>query len=277
MQTISLDSQKIKLNGWKQGACLLVEQPAEIYITTQCMQERLPEGRYIVLSQDCDILNGSMEKEPVVELIEANLIPQSNAEFMVGKNPRQLHVELTEKNCCFELLPHKRFFIAHSYLEAIEADAINFTGQPLKLLLNWIGKRYKRPGFPDEFNRRIDLKVIRKIKATLGDKAKNSLGLFINLSPEKELAPNDTYKIRVKMLVPKDIYENESMLSDIEDGFDQILLLLAGVKYLEVTEGSQVQSMNSITANDFFELKQWDFDYISFLNGKDGETITPFS
>lgn len=277
MQKAVLNSQLIESNGWNQGACLLIDQHKEIYITTLCMQERLPDGLYIVLSQDCDVLNGNIEKESVVELIEATRLPKINTEFLAGKNPRQLHLELIEQNCCLELLPHKRLFIARSYLEAFQADTLFLTGKSLKLLLNWITKRYKRPGFPDAFNRRIDSKVIKRIKTILSEKAINTLGLFIRLSPEQELSPSETYKILVKMLVTKDIYEVESNLPNIEDGFDQILLLLEGVKNLEVIEGLQVQSMDSITANDFYELKQWDFDYISFQNDNDGETVTLFS
>lgn len=266
--------EKIKRNGWKQGACLLIDKSTVVHTVTQCMQERLQPGMYIVLSQDCDILNFSLEKEPVVEVIAANQIQQCNAELNTGKNPRQLHLDTNVSNLFLEISPNNRHFISRGYLENYNPASIEITSRSLKILVNWIAKRYKRPGFPDAFNRRLDSKLIEKIKRILSNKAVNTRGLFIRLHSEEELPQSETYNVILKLLVPKFNYEDEATLTNIQNGFDKILGLLEAVKGIKIIEESCVQSEDDITLHHYLELKPWDFDYISFLNGEDGsETI----
>lgn len=272
MQQKTVNSQLIKQNGWKQGACLLIDDSKKVNTTIQNVKIQLEKGLYIVLSQDCDILNNSLEKEPVIELILANKINEYDTEFTADKNPRLLHLTLNDDKVYLEVLPHKRFFISRTYLETLQAEAIRVSGQPLKVLISWIAKRYKRPAFPHAFNIRIK-PIIKKVKQILSNEAKNTLGLFIQLSPERELMPDKAYKVIIKLLVPKDIYENEKELLKIENGFDQILISLNKVNGIEVIAGSQVQSMDDITMHEYQQLKQWDFDYISFLNDESGETV----
>lgn len=269
---LKTDSQKIEKNGWKQGSCLLINNASKVKATIQDVHVQLKEGLYIVLSQDCDILNNSLEKEPMVELVLTDRIEKCNAEFTSGKNPRRLHLISTGNEICLEILPHRRLFISRTYLEVLHAEKITVSGQPLKVLVNWIAKRYRRPGFPNEFNTRIKSKA-EEIKQILSSKAKNTLGLFIRLSSENDLKPNKTYRVLVKMLVNKATYEAADELLEIEKGFDLILSLLDKVKGIKIIEGSQVQSMDDITMHDYQQLKQWDFDYISFLNDESGETV----
>ena len=61
----AIDNQKIKANHWQQGALLFVDINMRISIETPSMQDYLPEGLYIVLTQDCDLLNSDLQKEPV--------------------------------------------------------------------------------------------------------------------------------------------------------------------------------------------------------------------
>lgn len=273
-----VNRQKIKQNGWKQGACLQVDKSMEIYASTKSMQERLSEGLYFVLSQDCDILNSSLQKEPVVELISANQIAQCTNEFTTGKNPRQLHIKLAQGSQHLEFLPHNRLFIARTYLEKYLVSETGLSKQQLKILVLWTAKRYKRSAFPDTFNERCE-PIVNQIKQIFRNAAKHTHGLFIYLFSERELEPNEPYKIILKLLVKKSIYEDQEELSIIQGGFDEILALFDGIKGIEVITnlqnigGSQVQSMDDITVHRFQELKQWDFDYISFSNGEDGETI----
>ena len=273
MQQKTVDFQRIEANGWKQGACLLVDASTEIYVTTQCMQERLPAGLYIVLSQDCDVLNFSLEKEPVEEVIAANQIQQCDAELNTGKNPRRLHLDTNASNLFLEVSPNNRYFIGRKYLENSNPALIDMTSRSLKILINWIAKRYKRPGFPDAFNRRIGSELIKKIKRVLSNEAINTRGLFIRLHSEEELPQSETYNIILKLLVPKYIYENQEGLISIQNGFDEILYLLEAVEGITAIEESCVQSEDDISLHHYLELKPWDFDYISFLNGEDGDVI----
>ncbi len=268
-----LDSTKISQNNWQQGASLFIDSTKDIYVRTQYgdQQLRLKDGTYIILSQDCDIVNNCLEKEPVIEIIEARPMQQCNPEVSSGKNPRQLH--LGGENYALEFFPYKRLFISRHYLEIIPASEIKIEGSQLKILTRWIFKRTVRAAFPDSFNRRISTKNIKRIKQILGNEAKESLGLFVRLASKEELHNNQTYKILIKMLVSKATFDNEQALLRIEEGFNQIITLFYKIDGIEVIEGSQVQSMDDISAHRFLELQQWDFDYISFSNNEDGEII----
>ena len=264
---IDMDAKRIIKNGWKQGACLLVDASIEIYATTKCMGERLSEGLYFVLSQDCDILNQSLEKEPVIELIKANKILKCDHRSTSGENPRQLHMTLNKGNSCLEFLPHNRLFIAREYLEKRCADQVEIIGQQLRMLINWITKRYRRHGFPHAFNSRCK-PIMEDIKQILSNEAKKIRGIFIRLNTGGDLEADKTYKLIIKMLVPKEFYEDKQELSAIRDGFNKMLLLFERINGIEILAGSQVQSMDEITLHGYQELKEWDFDYISFLNGE---------
>ena len=269
MQENILDPQKIDQNGWKQGACLLVDSQTEIYVTTQCKKETLPEGLYVVLSQDCDVLNKRLDKEPVVELIAADTVVKCDPELSEGKNPRQLHLQISD--CCLEFFPNKRFFISRTYLENVQSDKTIIVGRSLKILREWIVKRYRRAGFPDEFNRRFDSKQIKKIKQIFREGAKASRGPYIQITPEEEIAKEAVYSERLMLLVDKDIYDNESELAKIQEAFNQILKVLDTVPGIEVIVGSQVRSLDDITVHEHLHLKQWDFDYLSFVNDEEGK------
>lgn len=234
----------------------------------------LKNGLYIVVSQDCDILQTSLEKEPVIELISTQKIGSCNSDLMSGKNPRQLHIENKEQAIYLEFFPHNRYFIAREHLEPISsAEEFAVTGRSLKILINWITKRYKRPAFPDEFNRRISSKDIKKIKKVLSEEGKITKGLFVQIAPDKEIGQDEKYNIQVVMLVDKSEYDDSKKLVDIQNGFDKILQILDTITGLEVIEGSQVLSMDDVSMHRYSELKQWDFDYLSFINEEEGKTI----
>lgn len=276
MQTESVDTNKIKNNGWKQGACLLVTESTKIYPYTQELP--LPSGLYVLLSHDCDILNSSQQKEPVVELIHAKEITKCINEFTSGKNPRQLHIDIIQGKHHLEFLPHNRLFITRKYLEIHPANKIEITEKQLKILTLWISKRYRRSAFPDVFNKRCK-PIVNNIKQIFNGAIKDTYGLFIYLSTEKELEPNETYKIIIRLLVPKDIYDNQEELLKIQDDFEKILILfnsIHGIKVLVNSQnigGSQVQSDDDLTVYSWRKFKQWDFDYISFLNDENGKTV----
>ncbi len=239
---------------------------------TQCKQDRLTKGVYIVLSQDCDILNHRLDKEPVIELINADHIGKVNQELATGKNPRQLHLK-DEQDHAYELIPHNRVFIDREYLQELKAAPTKINARELKILIRWITKRYRRPAFPDAFNHRVDAKTMKKIKRVLNNQAKESKGLFIRLNTKSELPDNENYKIYMVLIVPKEYYDNEEVCIKIRRGFDEILEFLDKIPGLEMLPNSHVESEDGITIHHYSELEQWDLDYISFLNGAEGEVI----
>ena len=142
LQPNTFDAAKISQNNWQQGAGLLINPTIEVYVRTQDNSKlRLKDGLYIVLSQNCDIVNNCLEKEPVIEIIEANQIEQCNPEVTSGKNPRLLHLAVENENSILEFVPYKRYFISRHYLATISVSDIVIKRQQLKILTRWIVKR----------------------------------------------------------------------------------------------------------------------------------------
>ncbi len=266
-----IDSEKIEKNGWRQGAFLFIDDATKISIETPSRQDCLPEGLYVVLTQDCDLLNPDLQKEPVAELILGHEKPKPEPLLLSGKNPRKLHLKLnlTEKNC-LEFLPQNRFFIARSYLENLKSSE-TLELKDLKILIHWIVSRYKRAGFPNVFNERVSAKV-EAIKKILSGYCHNTLGVFMRLSTEKELPTDLSYSVSMLMLVEKLTYEQEDERKKIQEGFDKISELFLDVLGVDLLDDSEVKSMDAISAHEYGLLKQWDFDYLSFSNDKNGIT-----
>ncbi len=273
----TIDSQKIKANRWKQGALLFTEGNTRISTKTASKQDYLPAGLYIILTQDCDLLNPDLQKEPVAELILAYKITHVDPQYLSGKNPRVLHLELSplEGSYFLELFPQNRFFVARNYLENKAATEF-VADKNLRILINWVVKRYKRPGFPDSFNQRLRNKI-NDIKKILDKYGHNTRGLFIRLSTEKELPENQIYEVSVMLLVEKSIYEQTEELEKIQIGFNKVTVLLSQIQGINLLDDSEVQSMDDISAHQYGLLKPLDFDYLSFSNERNGLTAYDIS
>lgn len=70
------------------------------------------------------------------------------------------------------------------------------------------------------------------------------------------------------MLVDKNIFEKESRVKEIEESFNKIISILKEIDSIEIIPNSRVISTNDISLHNYLQLKKWDFDYISFLNGE---------
>lgn len=200
-------------NGWKQGSCLLLDKK----------HKNVKKGLYVVISQDCDIANPDLRKEPYVEVMYTTEIKKRS----------------------------------------------------LKILIKWLINRYSRIAFPHEFNLRVR-KISDQIKKVMDEYCRETLGLFIRLHPNQELSEKEKYQIEIIMLIdPGNDYESANY------GFDQIISILSKVDGIEIVDpkinGVQVKPKIMLT-NEISEYEvrcfdKWDFDYLSFIDGGDGEIM----
>lgn len=108
------DYLKIISNGWRQGSCLLVNNGDFL----DNNKSPLKEGLYVVISQDCDVVNHDLNKEPIVELLFMSEIKKEDGSLTNGKNPRKLHFQLQVDggNKCLECVIHDKFFLPRQHL-----------------------------------------------------------------------------------------------------------------------------------------------------------------
>ncbi len=155
------EAANIKTLGWQQGSVL----PAEVVIAIAdhvAAQNVSPEGLeqawVVVVSQDCDLVHGSYDAEPFVELVIGRPIAQVDAVKMHGRNPRLLHLvgHAGEDSVRLAFSVHDKVRVSRDALSergpctlrSIDADDVD-------MIAGWLAKRYTRAAFPDAFNDRL--------------------------------------------------------------------------------------------------------------------------
>ncbi|HHS2948523.1 TPA: hypothetical protein ACTEL6_001730 [Legionella pneumophila] len=219
------DHQKIRSNGWKQF-CILDNQDGDI--------PEIPNGKYIIVSQDCDIVQRSFEKEKKVEIIQVTEVPKPNKSNTNLKNFRSPHIPFKDNDIdkYFEIDMGQRYFIERKKLaEVSPITGIAFDKKTQKIIIELIKARYERTALPDAFNTRFPLKKIKKL---LKNHSQDTYSLFIDVHPEEELNESDEYHIRLIMLVIEREDAHEELLENIvEEINDRINVVEYRVKTLD--------------------------------------------
>lgn len=83
------DHQKIRDNGWKQF-CILDNQGGDI--------PGLSKKKYLIVRQDCDIVQRSFEKEKNVEVVQVTEVQKPNKSNTNLKNFRTHHVPFKDND-----------------------------------------------------------------------------------------------------------------------------------------------------------------------------------
>ena len=209
--------QKIRDNGWKQFS-ILDNQEGVV--------EVVPKSKYLLVSQDCDIVQPSFEKEKNVEIIQLKEVQEPNKSNTNLKNFRTPHIPFKDngKDKHYEIDVGARFFIERKTLADISPiSGISLDKKAQKTIIELIKARYERTALPDAFNMRFP---DRKIKKLLKNHSHDTYGLFIDVSPEEELSDGFEYHIRLVMLVieREDAHDQllESIVEEINDGISVV-------------------------------------------------------
>jgi hypothetical protein len=185
--------EQLRNAGWEQGA---IFQPPDALV------EQLagaPAAWAIVLSQDCDIVH-STEVEPYIEVLACVVPATNNFAIWHGRNPRRLQLPLHDGNSCLEVDIRRRAFVDKSLLTTLHPSKdYKLAPREIRDLANWLGRRYKRAAFPDEFNRRLARK-----HAKLDALAKKPSSRFVSIPMSRYCSKNEDLGIRVSTsAVPK--------------------------------------------------------------------------
>jgi len=213
----------------------------------------------VVVTQDCDIVHEKTE-EPFVEFIIGNTTEDKSCKN--GKNPRKLHLVNNEQ--IVEFIIHNRFFVKkESLLEfKFSNDLFELNSDNKKILKKWLGNRYTRAAFPDEFNNRLRRSKISK----LVDKVFSSKVSHIFFEVEDvELSPDESYELNVLIVLDFDSIYKENPDLDEEKTKDEY-----EKKFTEAFETDgidlflQVVSEDDVTLKDLKKYKRWNMDSVSY-------------
>lgn len=143
--------------GWSQGSLLPTTLYAKVepHPLASWRPPLDPACWVVVISQSCDIVNGSAEMEPGVEVVLLHPINTSRAEYKYLRNPRVLHCEINIPDAGAvgaEVRVWERGFVLRRHL----ADESPREGPVLgveerRQLAHFFARRYVRTALPEIF------------------------------------------------------------------------------------------------------------------------------
>lgn len=259
------DVDKIMHHGWRQGAVLLPEAVSEGTVFEPPFQEIKAESILVVLTQDCDLVQPDFEKEPYVELLLATPISGSaNGNCLYGKNPRLIQFRVGERY--FEASCHDRTRIDRTLLtENSPCEVHRLDEDNVFMLREWLAKRYTRPAFPDNLNRRINAKpngaAVRKIFQNHGHLFQE---VFLSCTPRyDELPEEESYRLVVWPTMSVADHKDDALRKAAIEAAAHLEAVLKKCAGIEVKE-CQVRHEGQISLDDLNFISEWDFDYLTY-------------
>lgn len=249
----STDADVIRARGWRQGSLLRpVELPLEFRPDPPLHEDAL----LYVLTHDCDLVQTDFEKEPYVEFLVISPIQQIDGNFAFGRHPRLLDFQILEapfRVCC-----HDRITLSRSILAQLEpVQDLPVDDYVRDLIAEWVSKRYIRPAFPDEFNRRL-AEQGKRIQQFCKKFGHNFSQIYIHCTPERdELPAGDSYDLTVWMvLIPiTDPGDAQSLARDLAK-------ILEGCPDIRVDD-CRLVTEDDVTLAHLRIFSPWDFDYLT--------------
>ena len=156
--TRDFDAAVLEDLGWRQGAILGPELASRAWEYAPTGLRRGDRSLLVVTSHDCDLLNHSIQKEPVVEVLRASIPPDDHGGAMTtsGRNPRVLRlsrVSVEGDVTTLDFNVHDRWQTPRPLLLE-EGPAGFLSDRNRRLVAEWLAKRYIRAAFPTEFDMR---------------------------------------------------------------------------------------------------------------------------
>ena len=268
------DSAEIAKRGWRQGAIL---GDALAKLARECSPRTVDvdNSDWLVLtSHDCDIVNASIDKEPVVEVLRMSVaaIRKVDRRQSWGRNPRtfQLASEAREAPVVLSCSVHDRWTIPRALLMQ-ERPAACLPDKERRLVAEWLAKRYIRAAFPTEFDRRWRSKL-KDWQKLLRKHSEWMQGVYLRLDTLGELPTNTPYRCHLIVAVPhskrgrgdsaRRQVEIEEEVQAFWDQFESCI---------ECT-GVDVLGTDEITLADIEPYQRFDVDWVSF---EDETAMTP--
>lgn len=258
----------ILANGWRQGSFAL---PTDLGLESEFDDQ----VRFIAISLTCDLANNDLAKEPTVEFVKASLIAKRNSTLEDLKNPRLLH--LSSHGQSYEITSAKRFLFPREILLQIKSS-MQLEKSALRILQDFMARRYRRPEYADEFNNRRSGKEQKqatiKIQQCLNQLA-NLLRMLLvsgdDVTVEKKLWAEDqsesnTYNIDFKGVLKPECQSQERLAQDYLDEMVTAFNTYQGIKATGI-----ILLESALTYLEYKNSIIWDADSVSSAIG--AETI----
>lgn len=235
---------------------------------------------YLVLTQTCDCINSSFDKEPHLELLPLKEVTGNPDKSIAnGRNPRMIQFQIHRggQNYWVEATISEIITVPRSAHESYHFSALLEIGSSLDAIIAWRVARYARTAFPETFVgsfRAISSKFGKRIERLIKSKEDDQFirSLLLSLEPFDDLEEGDVYEFQLLLVVHPNVLGAE--------GNAQELKLLAEdlTKILEKVERFYEPECRVISMKDMTLLQReayldfTHYDYLSF--GEEDEFLT---
>jgi hypothetical protein len=262
----------IHANGWRQGKIVRHDDNQKI---AELFGEGFSENiRFIIVSQNCDLVHESYENEPNAEIVLVKPVEGAvNGNYTHGKHPRYLQISLNDMNGDsknYQCHAASRKMIPRETLETIiPSDDIILSEHELQVLKQWLASRYNRYAFPDSFNNRV-YDARRKIERTLKSTGKKIVAVYLSLMPWDEVPEGTSYQLVIYATMLANDFAHEESKQKVNGSIDMIATEINACEGIDVIDHG-VKSEDEVTLTDLRMLKKWNYDYFSFREKPGGE------
>lgn len=255
---------------WRQGAIL--RNPLAARVSRQLKLKLRDDEKLVVVTHDCDVVNGRLEHEPFVELLRIKPAA-ANGNATYGKNPRRLEFSVDVQGVAqqFEAVVHDRVRMARSVLASGQPDTTVIADDTRDLISEWLAKRYVRAAFPDAFNDRIagQKKAIEKALKKDGEYLS---GIYLVLSSMEELSEDELYTIAITGTMRVADYDDQARRVAADRALTALSAAVRAARGI-IVEAVSLQSEDEFTLDDARIMLRWDYDALSWRHG--GEMPPP--
>ncbi len=258
---------------WRQGNVLPLAAIKELELA---LSDAPDTTCVVVISHDCDLANDDLQVEPDVEVIIGRLLQKGNGNFYWAKAPRTLHLEVQHEgfNVVAELIATAKRHITKEALAAFTPDAgYSFSGKSLSVLRSWLGVRYNRAAFPDEFVNRVALLKTDKGLAKIIEPVGNLLSaVYFDVDGGKEIDHTDDspYDLKIVLAYPPgaDPEQTADQVEKLETSIDSLFATKHFNKATDTWCGIAMRACMSISEDDLPVSKarlltQWRLEYMT--------------
>jgi hypothetical protein len=252
-------SERWENTNWKQ--CSICEKTA--------IAEWLPEGIrssdgcvFIVVSHDCDIANGDLEKEPFIEIFPAKLLNKNNGNFMYGKNPRVLHLKILKTNTPLfvEIEARSRLSIKKEHLRSVNPDENYIIDNcDKRILRDWLVARYRRHAIPDKLHAVLKRGKFWKILEDISAETAQSIQQFrLHYEPDNEIKEGERYELEL-LIIHDGTEESRHNAEDMAGSLKNAAGLIDEIDLSRC----EARSTAEVTMDDLGYYEKLNMDYIS--------------
>ena len=249
--------------GWKQGILLV---PDDAHLKENAHYAVPDDARLLIVSQTCDLVQGSFENEPYFEALCLRPLGQEpDGGYLGGKNSRRIEFRLNlagDGITHWFALPYERLLIKRGLLLDWQPDSSIDDEQTLKMILRWLSRRYTRTAFPEAFVSRVDVRKdpIGKKFSRLNTYIKS---VYVRLTPFDELDNDQEYGMEIILLMEAEKFDDTEQYELCDDIKKQLEYQLGECEGIKVDDIS-IESTASVTIEDLKGYLEWDYSYLSF-------------